>query len=81
MAASDVLRPSDPSVHTATYVLVLRRHEKQHVLPQPARRKLLFAGRLARDRSCLWTVDGHADRACSFLYMLREHMLTEDGAR
>ena len=84
MAASDVLRPSAPSVHVATRMLVLRRHEQQHFLPQQARHKLLFAGRLARERSCLWTADEHADRAHSWLIMLREHMLTvyyEYGAR
>ena len=36
---------------------------------------LPLSGRLARDRSCLWAADEHADRPRSCRSMLRQHML------
>ena len=72
-----------PSVHVAMRVLVLRlrQRKQQHFFPHAARSELLLAGRVARDSSCLCTADEHADRACTWIDTLPQHMLTEHGIR
>ena len=72
-----------PSVHVAVHMLMLqlRQHEQQHFLPHAARSELLLAARVARDWSCLYTADEHADRACTWIVKLPQHMLTAHGIR
>ena len=79
MAPLNVLSggPSVGSVHPRRQARATccRWREREHQWPQRARRVLPLSGRLARDRSCLWAADEHADRPRSCRSMLRQHML------
>ena len=84
MAASDVLRPSAPSVRPRRHAHAgarLRQRKQQHFFLHAARSELLLAGRVARDSSFLCTADEHADRACTWIDTLPQHMLTVHGIR
>ena len=79
MAPLNVLSggPSVGSVHPRgqARATCCRWREREVQLPQRARRVLPLSGRLARDRSCLWTADEHVE------WRMRIAPIASGGAR